>query len=276
MPRISVIIPTYNRCGHVGKAIHSVLQQTWKDLELLLVDDGSCDATLTRVKQIQDARLRIFTQENKGVSAARNLGIAHAKGDYIALLDSDDHWLPPKLERQLSFMLQGGFHISQTQEIWIRRGKRVNPKQDHSKLAGWFFGPSLARCLISPSCVMFTRRLWDNLGPFNEALPACEDYDLWLKVGLCYPVGLVPEPLVVKTGGRADQLSQKIIGLDLYRLYAMLHLLDKGQAQGQDRQNLVHMLRHKGRLYVQGCLKRGRMSEARRLRHLLEPWWDKG
>ena len=276
MPLVSVIIPTYNRSGLFEKAVASVLEQTWKDLEILLVDDGSDDDTLLRAAQIKDPRLRVFSQENKGVSSARNLGIAHARGSCIALLDSDDHWLPAKLERQLRFMHEGGFHISQTQEIWMRRGKRVNPRHIHAKFAGWFFTPSLSLCLISPSCVMFTRALWNEIGPFDETLPACEDYDLWLKTGLRYPVGLVPEPLVVKTGGRADQLSGKIIGLDLYRLYAMRNLLAKGQVAGEDRCNLVRMLRRKGHIYIQGCLKRGRVTEALRMRKLLEPWSGEG
>jgi glycosyltransferase involved in cell wall biosynthesis len=274
MPLVSVIIPTYNRSGLFQKAVASVLEQTWTDLEILLVDDGSDDNTLACASCIKDTRLRVFSQENKGVSAARNLGIAHARGRFIALLDSDDQWLPTKLERQLWFMDEGGFHISQTEEIWIRRGKRVNPKHIHTKFAGWFFIPSLALCLISPSCVMFTQTLWNAVGPFDETLPACEDYDLWLKTGLRYPVGLVPEPLVIKTGGRADQLSGRIIGLDLYRLYALRNLLEKGDVHGDEKHKLIEMLRFKALIYMQGCLKRGRVTEALRLRELLEPWLD--
>jgi glycosyltransferase involved in cell wall biosynthesis len=274
MPLVSVIIPTYNRSGLVFKAVASVLEQTWSDLEVILVDDGSEDDTLICASGIRDPRLRVFSQENKGVSAARNLGIAHARGQYIALLDSDDHWLPAKLERQVRFMEEGGFHISQTEEIWIRRGKRVNPKHVHAKFAGWFFTPSLALCLVSPSCVMFTRALWEKAGPFDENLLACEDYDLWLRTGLQHPVGLVPEPLVIKTGGRGDQLSGKIIGLDLYRLYALRNLLEKGEIGGEEKQDLLETLRRKASIYIRGCLKRGRVTEALRLRRLLGLWLD--
>ncbi|WP_462325355.1 glycosyltransferase family 2 protein [Desulfoplanes sp.] len=274
MPLVSVIIPTHNRSGLVAKAVASALDQTWTDLEVLLVDDGSADDTLDRACRIEDPRLRVFSQENKGVSAARNLGSAHARGRYIALLDSDDYWLPTKLERQLRFMQEGGFHIAQTQEIWVRRGKRVNPKHIHAKFSGWFFAPSLGLCLISPSCVMFSRSFWDRVGPFDESLIACEDYDLWLKTCLRYPVGLVPEPLVVKTGGRSDQLSGKIIGLDLYRLYAMRNLLERNGVVGVDRRELLGMLRCKARIYIQGCLKRGRVGEASRVHRLLAPWID--
>ncbi len=275
MPLVSVIIPTYNRSDYFERAVTSVLEQTWKELEILLVDDGSQDETLVLAERIKDPRLKILRQENKGVSAARNLGIAHARGQYIALLDSDDRWLPTKLEQQVAFMREGGFHISQTQEIWMRQGKRVNPKHIHSKLAGWFFAPSLGLCLISPSCVMLTRTLWEHVGPFDETLPACEDYELWLRTCLHHPVGIVPQALVIKNGGRADQLSRKIIGLDLYRLYAMRNLLFQNNIHGEDRRSLKSMLCKKGRIYIQGCLKRGRMIEAMRMQNLLEPWLDK-
>ena len=276
MPCISVIIPTYNRAAVFERAVSSVLEQTWSDLEVILVDDGSEDDTLHRSTVVKDTRLRIFEQENKGVSAARNLGIRHARGKYIALLDSDDYWLPPKLERQLAFMRQGGFHISQTDEIWMRNGRRVNPKYKHAKFAGWFFERSLALCLISPSCVMFSREYWETVGPFDESLPACEDYDLWLRTGPCFPVGLLPESLVVKTGGNPDQLSGKIIGLDLYRMYAMGHLLQREVLAPDAAKFTVDMLRSKALLYMQGCLKRGREIEALRIRDMVRQWLDEG
>ena len=274
MPFISVIIPTYNRALVFSRAVRSVLEQTWTDLEIILVDDGSDDDTLELAKLLKDPRLRIFTQENKGVSAARNLGIHHAGGRYIALLDSDDYWLPRKLERQIHFMREGGFHISQTDEMWYRKCIRVNPKNKHAKCAGWFLERSLALCLISPSCVMFSRTWWEAVGPFDETLPACEDYDLWLRTGPRFPVGLVPEPLVVKTGGNADQLSGKIIGLDLYRLYALRNLLQNGTLGPEEARKVREMLGSRGLLYIQGCLKRGRETEALRMRELIHPWLE--
>ncbi|MBP9943988.1 MAG: glycosyltransferase family 2 protein, partial [Desulfomicrobium sp.] len=127
---------------------------------------------------------------------------------------------------------------------------------------------SLDLCLISPSCVMFTRSLWDELGPFDESLPACEDYSLWLRVGARHPVGLVPEPLVVKTGGHADQLSRRIIGLDLYRVYAMIDLLRSMALDGEQRTMVEAALRERVRLYAQGCIKHGKDEEAVRVRKL--------
>lgn len=268
MTYVSVIIPTHNRAEVLGRAIASVLGQTWTDLELIVVDDGSTDATARVLAEFDDPRLTGMHQENKGVSSARNRGIAASSGRLIALLDSDDSWMPDKLEKQVRFMAESGFAICQTDEIWIRNGQRVNPRFKHAKPAGWFLERSLELCLISPSCVMFTRALWNELGPFDERLPACEDYSLWLRVGVRYPVGLVPEALVVKTGGHADQLSRRIIGLDLYRVYAMLDLLRSMTLDGEQQAMVAAALRERVRLYAQGCIKHGKDEEAVRVREL--------
>lgn len=268
MTCVSVIIPTHNRADVLGRAIASVLGQTWADFELIVVDDGSTDATPRVLAEFDDPRLTGMHQENKGVSSARNRGIAASGGRLIALLDSDDHWMPDKLEKQVRFMAESGFAICQTDEIWIRNGVRVNPRFKHAKPAGWFLDRSLDLCLISPSCVMFTRSLWDELGPFDESLPACEDYSLWLRVGARHPVGLLPEPLVVKTGGHADQLSRRIIGLDLYRVYAMIDLLRSMELDGEQRAMVEAALRERVRLYAQGCIKHGKDEEAARVREL--------
>lgn len=263
-----MIIPTHNRADVLGRAVASVLAQTWTDFELIVVDDGSTDHTAAVLAEFDDPRLTGMHQENKGVSAARNLGIRASSGRFIALLDSDDSWLPDKLARQLAFMRESGMEISQTDEIWIRDGARVNPCRKHAKLAGWFLERSLELCLISPSCVLFSRALWEELGPFDERLPACEDYSLWLRVGLRYPVGLIPEALTIKTGGHADQLSRRIIGLDLYRIYAMLDLLQTMDMTAEQRVLVVAALRQRVRLYAQGCIKYGKDEEALRVREL--------
>ena len=272
MSFVSVIIPSYNRADVLGRAIASVLSQSWADFELIVVDDGSTDHTARVLAEFDDPRLTGMHQENKGVSAARNLGISASSGRYIALLDSDDYWLPEKLAVQLAFMRESGMEISQTDEIWIRGGVRVNPKNKHAKLAGWFLDRSLELCLISPSCVMFSRSLWAELGPFDVRLPACEDYSLWLRVGVRYPCGLIPDALTVKTGGHADQLSRKIIGLDLYRIYAMLDLVKTMQLTAEQEQIVRHALQERARLYAQGCIKYGKDEEALRIRELV--WGD--
>lgn len=272
MISVSVILPTYNRAHVLDRAMQSVLEQTWTNFELLVIDDGSTDHTAQLLAKYSDPRLRRIYQENKGVSAARNVGIAASTGEFIALLDSDDYWLPQKIASQLDFMSQGPWQISQTNEVWIRNNVRVNPGSKHAKQAGWFLQDSLQLCLISPSCVMFTRKLWDDLGPFDEGLPACEDYSLWLRVGLRYPVGLLPKNLTVKTGGHSDQLSRSFIGIDLYRIYAMLDVLKTMQMTVEQKSLVILALQERVRIYARGCVMHGREDEARRVWELASPY----
>ncbi len=266
---VSVVIPTYNRAILLKRAILSVVKQTWKEWELIVVDDGSTDNTKEVVSRIRDPRIRYIYQDNRGVSAARNKGIMLSQGKLIALLDSDDVWKPTKLEKHLCFHLEGSWEISQTEEIWIRKGKRINPARKHLKKAGWIFQPSLKLCLISPSCVMFSKDLWEKIGPFDEELPACEDYDLWLRTSLKYPVGLLPLPLVEKHGGREDQLSLKIIGLDLYRIYALIKIYNQGLDREKGRWVKKELVL-KASTYIKGCLKRGKWEEAERIKDMVE------
>ena len=219
----------------VRDAVRSVLEQTWRDLELVVVDDGSTDKTPETLARFDDPRLTVVSTPNRGVSAARNTGIAQSRGQMIALLDSDDHWLPDKLEIQAAYMKEQGLDICQTEEIWIRRGKRVNPGKKHAKPEGRFFEKALEMCLVSPSCVMFTRKYWELEGPFDETMPACEDYDLWLRTLLRHPVGLVRKALTVKRGGRPDQLSMSVPNLDLYRIYAIIKVLEAGNPADKER-----------------------------------------
>lgn len=261
--------PTFNRASLLLRAVHSVLEQTHRDLELIVVDDGSTDKTQEVLARTDDARLKVLTQKHQGVSRARNFGIASSKGRMIALLDSDDQWLPRKIERQLEFMHQGGWDIAQTDEVWIRQGKRVNAKRKHAKKAGWIFAPSLSLCLVSPSAVMFSRDCWDVIGPFDETLPACEDFDLWLRCSLHYPVGFLPQPLVRKYGGHPDQLSRKIIGLDLYRIQSLLNLMKMSGLPQEKRGLVLENVRRRVDRYAQGCLKRDKPEEADRVQALL-------
>ncbi|MDZ7759996.1 MAG: glycosyltransferase family A protein [Desulfovermiculus sp.] len=262
---ISVIIPTHNRAPVLPRAVHSVLSQTHSHLELIVVDDGSEDETSEFMARVQDPRVRYVRQGHQGVAGARNSGIRKAHGQYIALLDSDDSWEAWKLEIQLAFTHAGGWAISQTEEKWIRNGRRVNPGVRHTKRSGWIFIPSLELCLVSPSCVLMSRKCWEEIGPFDTRLVACEDYDLWLRCSLRYPVGLIPEYLVTRYAGHPDQLSGKIIGLDMYRIMSLCKLLTEADLTPENRRWTELQLRLKGRRYVQGCLKRGKTEEAERI-----------
>ncbi|TMA63898.1 MAG: glycosyltransferase [Deltaproteobacteria bacterium] len=260
-PITSVIIPTYNRWPLVVEAVDSVLAQSFQDIEIIVVDDGSTDGTTNRLAKF-DGRLRLFTTTRRGVAAARNFGVSQAQGCYVAFLDSDDLWLPGKLETQIAFLdRHPEIQICQTDEIWVRNGVRVNPKAMHRKPSGDIFVRSLDLCLISPSAVMMTRELFQCIGGFDESFPVCEDYDLWLRVTSVYSVPLIPEALVVKRGGHADQLSRSLWGMDRYRVLALQKILRSG-LDGVPRTAARDVLRRKVLILAQGARKRGKEQEA--------------
>ena len=268
-PYVSVIIPTYNRKIQLLKAIDSVLGQTYTNFELIVVDDGSDDGTSDLLTKYQP-KLRALNQTNKGVSAARNAGINAAKGQLIAFLDSDDLWLPDKLKHQVDFFKDNpDALICQTKEIWIRNGKRVNPKKRHEKPCGMMFEQSLALCLVTPSAVMVRKSLLDEVGLFDESLKACEDYDLWLRICWKYPVYLIEEVLIIKYGGHSDQLS-KMPELDKYRIIALCKILDCGRLNLDQSEAAVKMLSKKCRIYANGCLKRNKIKKAKYFLSLAE------
>ena len=271
LPFVSVIIPTFNRDWIIRDAIDSVLGQTYSNFELLVVDDGSTDRTAKFLHTYGD-RLRVIRQDNRGVSAARNSGIRASSGQLIAFLDSDDMWLPEKLAAQVSFFEHHpNAKICQTEEVWIRNGMRVNPRQKHRKPSGDIFEPSLALCLVSPSAVMLRRELFDEVGMFDEDLPACEDYDLWLRVSCVIPVYLIDEQLTIKRGGHRDQLSRQH-SLDKFRIHSIVKLIDSGRLISHQKNAAIITLRKKCSIFAAGCLKRGRVEEAAHYSRLLQKY----
>jgi len=223
-PKFSVIIPVFNREKFISRAIESVLNQSFRNFEIIVVDDGSTDNTPYIIKQYP---IKIITQKNKGVSAARNTGIKASSGNIIAFLDSDDEWKKDKLKIQAKFFENNpSYKIHQTDEIWIRDGKFLNKKRIHQKKEGFIFYESLHLCLISPSAVAIKKELFEEIGLFREDFEVCEDYELWLRITKKYPVGYSPEKLVIKYGGHEDQLSRKYFGMDRWRVKAMLPFCD--------------------------------------------------
>jgi len=259
-PCVSVVIPTFNRWPLVREAIDSVLAQSYRDFELIVIDDGSTDATRAELAKIDS--LTFFATPRRGVSASRNLGVNHARGHYVAFLDSDDIWLSEKLTKQARFLEEHPeFHICQTEEIWVRNGVRVNPKAIHQKPSGDIFTRSLELCLVSPSAVMMTKALFDQTGGFDQSLPVCEDYDLWLRISVQQQVPLLHDRLVIKRGGHADQLSRSMWGMDRYRILALQKLLKSGLDPSREAA-VFNTLRHKAAIVAAGARKRGREQEA--------------
>ena len=266
---ISVIIPTFNRKQLLLEAVESVRRQSFRDWELLVVDDGSTDGTDQVIESLISDGIRCIRQEHSGVSAARNRGIRAARNDWIAFLDSDDYWHKQKLQQQFEALEANPEYLAvHTDEIWIRSGVRVNPRKHHRKRSGWMFHHCLRLCLISPSSILLHRSLLDESGLFDESFPVCEDYELWLRITARRPVFFVPEKLVVKRGGHADQLSRSRWGMDRYRVRALLKSGDSGCLTPQQRQWAAAEIVRKSEILEQGFAKRGRMDRASYYREL--------
>ena len=263
MATVSVIIPTFNRAVKTARAISSVLYQRFTDHEIIVVDDGSTDDTKRVLKQFKNRIRCVVHTANRGVSAARNTGIEASTAPLIAFLDSDDYWLPDKLSIQAAFFNKNpNAMICQTEETWIRNGRHANPGKRHLKPSGDIFEPSLVLCLISPSAVMLKRALLDEVGVFDEGLPACEDYDLWLRISCRHPVFLIRQSLVIKEGGHPDQLSARFTGMDRFRIKALEKLLQESPLRESQKKTALTELSRKCQIYGTGCLKRGKKAEA--------------
>jgi len=269
MLSITVIIPSFNRAYCLERALDSVLKQSYLPSSIIVIDDGSTDDT-EKVVKTKYPQIEYYKQENAGVSAARNLGINKSSTDWIALLDSDDEWLPDKLERQVEVLRQNPeSKLCHTEEIWIRNGKRVNQMNKHQKSGGWIFEKCLPLCAISPSSVLMHKSLFDEKGFFREDLPACEDYDLWLKICASYPVLYLEEPGIIKYGGHDDQLSQKYWGMDRFRIQSLLNLLSKNLLNEEQQQATREMLIKKIDIYLKGARKREKTEDVEYYESLL-------
>ena len=253
---IAVVIPTYNRSGPLARALDSVARQSVAVGEIIVVDDGSRDHSVAMLRD-QYPQVRVYVQPHAGVSAARNRGIRSSSAAWIAFLDSDDEWLPCKIERQLDALrARSGYRVCHSNEIWVRDGRRVNPRKRHAKQGGWIYQQCLALCCISPSAVLLHRSVFQSCGHFDESLPACEDYDLWLRVCSRMPVAFVPDPLIIKHGGHGDQLSRQHPAMDRFRVMALEKMLAEQTLTDGNRQATLDMLTTKLAILEKGARKR--------------------
>jgi glycosyltransferase involved in cell wall biosynthesis len=256
MALVDIVLPFYNRKDLLPRAVQSVINQEFTHWKLWLIDDGSDDDYLPAIAPfLKEDRIQLYKQKNLGVSVARNVGSSFGVGSYLAFLDSDDEWLPLKLTQQMKIMSMNDHKICQTREIWIRHGKRVNPPKHLIKKAGFIFKESLDHCMITPSSVLMTRELWNQYGPFDPELPACEDYDLWLKICAKEPVALIDQDLMIRYGGHEDQLSAKYPAMDQFRLYSLSNLIAI-KTLSPEYQNLALEVFHK----KLGILKKGALK----------------
>jgi glycosyltransferase involved in cell wall biosynthesis len=269
-PLVSVIIPTRDRLALLQQAVRSVSEQTLRDWELIVVDDGSQDGTWRWISSHHALRA-LRTPTARGPAAARNLGAAQASAPLLAFLDSDDLFLPSKLERQLALLAdQPQCALCHSDELWLRDGRELRQQLKHAKRGGWIFAHCLPLCCISPSAAVIRREVFAALGGFDEELEIAEDYELWLRLTCRHEVAFVPEPLVVKRGGHGDQLSAKYGQIEIFRIEALRRVLRRAPLTDEQRAQARAELRRKCEIYARGCEKRGRLEEAARVRALPE------
>ena len=269
---VSVIIPTYNRKHTLKRAIQSVYMQSLLPYEVIVVDDGSNDGTKEWVKQ-KYPNVKYIYQKNSGVSSARNKGIKIARGDWIALLDSDDEWLPNKLNEQTNKIKSNlDVKILHSNEIWIRNGVRVNQMKKHKKSGGYIFEKCLDICRISPSSVMLKKEIFDYIGTFDESLKVCEDYDLWLRITSKYPVCFLDIPLIKKYGGHSDQLSKAHDGIEFYRIQSLQKILESKILSKPQTLLAINMMVNKMNIYASGLEKRNKTEELSKLKKNIQYW----
>ena len=273
--KVSVIIPTFNRFSLISRAIDSVLNQTIKPFEIIVVDDGSSDNTSTFIKNNYKS-VKLIKQKNLGVSKARNVGIKNSSGDWIALLDSDDEWKNNKLEVQIKSLSEYDYYsVCHTNEIWIRNGIRVNQKKRHQKYGGDIFDKCLDICRISPSSIIFKKNIIDEVGWFDEGLPICEDYDLWLRITANFKILFIDKPLVIKYGGHSDQLSKSVNGIEAYRIKSLENLLSNTKLIKDYKLLTIKMLITKLGIYKKGLLKRHKKNELLKINRKIKFWKNK-
>ncbi|MFZ2799916.1 MAG: glycosyltransferase, partial [Syntrophorhabdus sp.] len=239
---VSIVITTYNRRAFLKEAVLSVINQDYKNKEVIVVDDGSFDGSSEEVRHLP---LRYVWKQNRGISSARNMGIQVSKGEYIAFLDVDDLWKKGKLTQQMSIMADNDADISYTDEIWIRNGEHLNQKNRHKKYSGFIFERCLPLCIISPSSVVIRRKLFDEVGLFDESLPVCEDYDMWLRITCRYPVLFIDKQFIIKRGGHKDQLSRAYRAMDRFRIQSLVKIIQSSTLNPEMRKVALNELKRK-------------------------------
>ena len=273
--KISVVIPTLNRINTLQRALDSVINQTYKPAEIIVVDNGSSDGTLKFLRE-QYPKIIILTENKIGVSSARNKGIKNSINQWIALLDSDDAWHPRKLEIQTS-MLDSAlkeYNLIHTDEVWFRNNKHINQMKKHKKQGGYIFERCLSLCCISPSSVLFKKNILDKVGLFDESLPVCEDYDMWLKICSSEEVLFAQDKLTYKYGGHKDQLSKSYWGMDRFRIKSIENIIKNFDLTYKQKKQAKKELIKKLKIIINGAFKRNNLSIVNEFSTKLE-YWDK-
>jgi len=275
LPLVSVVIPTYDRADLVCAAVECVLAQTHRDLEVLVVDDGSTDLTREAVERLgeEDPRIRYLYQEHAGPGAARNLGIRNARGELLAFLDSDDSWYPEYLARQVEKL---DAHPAAALVFCDAKVEGARPGRETRFRAKRFDGDTSLGVMVENSFAMaipttvIRRRILDEVGLFDETFLCVEDWDLWIRILSRYPAVAVDEVLAV-IHRRSDSMSRRR-GPEQWACWLRLWL-DRRElmlGSGCPPATVRRKIAHANKKLAQTLHAAGRVREARR--HYLD-WW---
>ena len=255
--KISIIVPTLNRVEYLSRALDSAFNQTFKASEIIVVDNGSSDGTLEFIKEKYPS-VTLLEERKRGVSAARNKGIISSKSDWVAFLDSDDAWDKKKLEFQKNALLSNStnYKLVHTEEVWFKNNIKINQMKKHQKFGGYIFEKCLTLCCISPSSVLIKKNIFNQVGYFDEDLPVCEDYDLWLKICSKEKVLFIDQKLTFKYGGHNDQLSKSHWGMDRFRIKSIENLVLNYDLKSYQKHLAIFTLIKKIKIIINGAYKR--------------------
>ena len=294
----TAVITTCRREHLLRRALLSVVSQTLPASQILITDDGgntkrigSLTKRFWQENRPQTARLpapTVLTNDGYGISAARNTAIRLADFEWIAFLDDDDEWLPDKnlsQARALTMPTEHGaikntrqstgkrtYRLCHTNEIWLRNGSPLNQLAKHRKSGGQIYERCLSMCRVSPSSVFLHRTLFEDYGLFDEKLPVCEDYDMWLRICAYEEALYLPTPLVIKHGGHANQLSRKYWGIDRFRIRALAKMMQDRNLPADKRNATRQMLIEKFSILANGARKRGKLRAYKFYKNRLEYW----
>lgn len=281
---VSVVIPTYNRAEIISRTIDDVFRQTYRNLELIVVDDGSVDDTRTQLEKYGD-RIQVIAQSNRGPAVARNRGAAAARGEIIAFQDSDDAWKPEKLARQVSLLEKMGRSVPccLCNADMVLDGKATTTfdysliRPQHGEGLWLNVGDVLAtRFVLFNQTVAIWRDAFERAGGFDETLKYLEDYDLPLRLALQGPWGFIKEPLVVYTGASAGSFSQQALSdpitlqqCEMTIVRRMIQLVEGSERHARMKMYLRRRAKRSRRGLREISLRRTNLSVARPVARLI-------
>ena len=270
MPKISVVVPAYNSQNTISETITSVLQQTFSDFELIVINDGSTDRTLELLSDVKDARLKVYSYPNGGLPTARNRGIVRATGEFISFIDADDLWTPDKLELQLQALQQNpqaGVAYSWT-ICMGNNGNSFHPGVSESFQGNVYPQLLVGNFIASGSNVLIRREAIESVGYFDESLKSCEDWDYWLRLAPKWEFVVVAKPQIIYRLS-SGAMSSKLDVMEKYQTLVLERAFESAPSE-------LQYLKNRGFAYIYLFMTRlclSRVNDAKVVKQASQQLW---